>query len=201
MGFGGVYHNANGTTVTAENITTTGIVSAARFRAGNGTEALPAYSFTDRTDKGLYSSGANDTVRIVTAGSNSTSFLTTGISGLSVDAGGYFTLNNTSAPAAFGANQNDYALNANISALLVSSSVASVDITGIVNSSGNGRIVPIINVGTSNNVVLKHQSTSSSAANRFVLPNATDLTLAPGEAATLFYFTANSRWYVMGVGV
>jgi len=51
----------------------------------------------------------------------------------------------------------------------------------------------IQNVGASNNIVLKHQSASSDAVNRFFLPGAVDLTLTPGSGITLNH--NGTYWY------
>lgn len=72
------------------------------------------------------------------------------------------------------------------------SSDASRDITGIV-SKVDGFHLRLINTG-SNNIVIKHDSASSTAANRFYTQSAGDLTLAANQAALFIYDTTSARW-------
>lgn len=70
---------------------------------------------------------------------------------------------------------------------------ASRNLTGIQGGAA-GRIMLLGNVG-SNNLVLVHDATST-AANRFSLPGAANLTLLPGEWTMLRYDSTLSRWTV-----
>jgi hypothetical protein len=54
----------------------------------------------------------------------------------------------------------------------------------------------LINVG-SNAITLKHQSTSSTAANRIIVPWASDYILDPSYAAVLVYDATTSRWRII----
>lgn len=76
------------------------------------------------------------------------------------------------------------------------SSDASRDITGIVSGPGEleSRFLIVLNVG-SNNIVLKDESASSTAANRFALNG--DITLAPDNSAMLWYDGTSNRWRCM----
>lgn len=65
---------------------------------------------------------------------------------------------------------------------------ASRNITGLSVGQTNGYPCEIWNVG-SNNIVLVHQSASSSTANRFINATGADITLASGEMAFLRWFT------------
>lgn len=78
------------------------------------------------------------------------------------------------------------------------SSNASRTITGMV-SAPDGTEVRFINVGT-NNIVLAHQSASSTAANRFLNAGAVDITLAADEAAGAVYDATTQRWRVWKAG-
>jgi len=69
---------------------------------------------------------------------------------------------------------------------------ASRDITGLAGGA-NGRPVLIMNVGA-NDIVLKDESASSTAANRFAL-NA-DITIAPDQTVGLWYDGTSSRWRI-----
>lgn len=94
------------------------------------------------------------------------------------------------------ANQDNYAPSGFYlcDTLELDGGAASRDITGLVPGGGykNRRLV-IRNSGATNNIVLKHDVTST-AANRFSLPGGTDITLAPGESATVVYRASLSRW-------
>lgn len=76
-------------------------------------------------------------------------------------------------------------------------------ITGI-DSSGhdNGRLLWICNIGTTNNVVLANESSSSLAAYRIIGPSAGDVTIAPGGSALLMFDStepSSARWRVLSV--
>jgi hypothetical protein len=96
-------------------------------------------------------------------------------------------------PTQFADNKNDYAGDPNSSIWRLSSN-ASRDLTGIV--AHVGMSVDLVNVG-SNNIVLKHESSSSAVANRILTPSAGDLTLAAAKSAHLWYDSASSRWRVL----
>jgi hypothetical protein len=93
----------------------------------------------------------------------------------------------------FTANQNDLAGDATKSVWRVSSDI-SRDLTGIV--ARVGMFVDLINIGNYD-IVLKHESPSSAAANRILVPNAVDLTLTPNKAARLWYDVLSARWRVL----
>lgn len=95
-------------------------------------------------------------------------------------------------PSQITANQNDYAPtgHANAYAFRLNTD-ASRDITGL-SGGAAGRLIEIYNVG-SNNFTLKDESTSSSAGNRFSLPNG-DLILGPDAMGAFWYDTTSSRW-------
>lgn len=70
---------------------------------------------------------------------------------------------------------------------------ASRDITGLAYKHG-GETLFVVNVG-SNNIVLKDESASSTASNRFALNG--DITLAPDNSVILWYDAESSRWRCM----
>lgn len=111
----------------------------------------------------------------------------------SVQKGG-MVINSSISPAQITANQNDYAptgLSQNY--ILRLNTDASRDITGI--SAGlSGEEKLIINVGAQD-IVLKDESASSTAANRFAL-NA-DVTIQADEAVKIWYDGTSSRWRVI----
>lgn len=99
-------------------------------------------------------------------------------------------------PAQFGANQNDYTEEGgNSAAYFRWSSDASQDVTGLSISQADGDIHVIINVG-SNDIVLKHESASSSAVNRFLCSTGADITLSANQSAEIWYDGTTQRWRV-----
>lgn len=102
--------------------------------------------------------------------------------------------NVVNSPSQITANQNDYTLpSADIVRLDAN---AARDITGFT-AGTSGQSVLLVNVGT-NAITLKHQNTSSTAANRIVIPWAGDYVLdASGGSAVLVYDSTTSRWRVL----
>ena len=105
----------------------------------------------------------------------------------------YVRLTGINTPAQITANQNDYdPSDMGITSVLRLSSDISRDITGIVpNLNGDGRLLILANVGTSS-IVLKDESASSTASNRFALK--ADITLSADGGALLWYDGTSSRW-------
>jgi hypothetical protein len=66
------------------------------------------------------------------------------------------------------------------------------DLTGVVPVTTNTGRELKIEGRNAGGVIIRHDSASSTAANRFSLPGATDLTIANGEVYTFIY--TNSRW-------
>ena len=97
-------------------------------------------------------------------------------------------------PAQITADQNDYAPSGltTCSTLRVSSDAAR-NITGL-SAAETGRILILHNVG-SFNIVLKNESTSSTAANRFY--GSADVTIGSNQCAVLQYDGTTSRWRVL----
>jgi hypothetical protein len=80
--------------------------------------------------------------------------------------------------------------------LEVTDSGANSDITGL---EATGLLVKdkvLMNVGA-NDIVLKHDDAGSPAADRFNIGGAVDLTLNPGDSATVRYVTSESRWRII----
>lgn len=73
---------------------------------------------------------------------------------------------------------------------------ADYSISGIATGS-EGRILTIMNVGTTNSIELLNQSTSSSEANRIIGPNGQPIAIRYGGAVTLIYDGVSSRWRAM----
>jgi hypothetical protein len=114
----------------------------------------------------------------------------------SVADNGSFRLAGVLSPAQISANQNDYAPTGIENAIsLRLNSDASRDITGIATDPDSGRILLVQNVGAQN-IVLKNESASSSAAYRLALK--ADITIAANGAAILWYDTTSVRWRCFG---
>lgn len=73
------------------------------------------------------------------------------------------------------------------------SSDAARDITGLSISQVDGQELVFLNVGASN-VTFKHESVSSTAANRFTCVTGADIILGPGERADACYDGTSQRW-------
>jgi hypothetical protein len=101
-------------------------------------------------------------------------------------------------PSSLSASQNNYAPGT-CDILRLSSSTA-IDITGLVAPSFDGAMRLVINVNASGGsaITLKHESASSTAANRFRSVTGADIVLlADGGSVTLTYSSAISRWRIL----
>lgn len=102
--------------------------------------------------------------------------------------------NVVNSPTQLSADQNDYTLPAADIVRLDAS--AARNVTGFA-AGTSGQAVLLVNVG-SHAITLKHQSTSSTAANRIVVPWAGDYVLdASGGSALVVYDATTSRWRVI----
>jgi hypothetical protein len=106
-----------------------------------------------------------------------------------------FYLEGDISPAQITADQNDYnPTGLATAAVLRLTSDAARNVTGLA-VGADGRIIIVHNVGA-NTIVLKDESASSTAANRFAL-NA-DLTLGADQSGLLRYDAVSSRWRLVG---
>lgn len=108
-----------------------------------------------------------------------------------------FEVLNETTPTQFSANQNNYAAG-DFDALRLSSNAAR-DLTGIAGGV-KGRVMTLQNVG-SNNIILRSESSSSSAANRLVGAGGSDVWLVPGEEIRLYYDSTAARWRIVEYGL
>jgi hypothetical protein len=101
-------------------------------------------------------------------------------------------------PAQITADQNDYDPTGLSTASVIRLDFDSTlrNITGL-QGGADGRLIILINV-SANYGLLKDESASSSAANRFALPGG-DLPLGPDEAFILQYDVTSSRWRPFGL--
>jgi hypothetical protein len=97
----------------------------------------------------------------------------------------------STSPAQITGSQNNYAgCNGFLVCRLTSD--GNYDITGLAGGAAD-RLLIVINAGTFT-LTLKHESASSTAANRFKFVGAADKALAPDGVAILFYDGATTRW-------
>ena len=111
-----------------------------------------------------------------------------------------FRLNGIIGPT-LSANTNDWSPSG-----LNLSSVIRVTLTNLVQLSGieaqtDGTVLHIVRIDTDtdNLFSLLHQSASSTAANRFILPSSAELFISVGGSVTLWYDGTSSRWRVLGL--
>lgn len=103
-----------------------------------------------------------------------------------------------STPAEITTSQNNYVLTG--SAFQRLNCTAASDITGVAPPGGShvdGRMITIHNVGTAK-IALKHDSSSSTAANRFITPTAGDIVLGPNRIVQAIYDGTSTRWRLHG---
>lgn len=187
---GGVYSKAGGTW------SLVGTFQGAQGVAGSvdWTQAADAILFAADADTGVVRIGANS-VGFRAGGST---VLTATASGTTVPGdvwaqtnllgGGLFL--GTGAPAQITANQNNYALPSAVAVVTFDLNAAR-EITGFV-APTSARHITIWN-RSAYNLTLKHESASSTAANRFFFAGA-DFIVPPNQPVSLFYDTYSSRW-------
>lgn len=112
-----------------------------------------------------------------------------------VNVGRTFYLSGDSSPTALTGAVNDYGPAGTESAtvLRIDGGASSRNITGFANGS-DGRVIIVVNIGATADLVLKVADTGSVEANRMLLPNAADITIRPTGAAILIYDATSSRW-------
>ena len=115
-------------------------------------------------------------------------------SGLSYLSGSSGSEINVSSPSAISTSQNNYDPGSG-DVLRLSASASGVNITGLVPRLEKIRL--LINIGTTNNLTLVHESASSSSGNRFITPNGGNYIVAPTGSSTLFYDDTSLRWRVV----
>jgi hypothetical protein len=108
-------------------------------------------------------------------------------------ASGAFAFTGDSRPTALAGNANDFALGTTATGLYLDGGAADRDVTGMQNGT-DGRQMPICNRGTTNAIILRTQSTSSSAANRFAFGGDVTLTAGPGSCFWTQYDSTAQRW-------
>src|SRR5262249_42490958 len=106
-------------------------------------------------------------------------------------------------PGQFTSNQNDLIPDLHVGPAASNDIILRIDIdanrsfTGIDPScAATGRLT-LVNI-SSFNLTLSNQSSSSSAANRFLFPDGNDYVLLPNMGITLWYDNTSTRWRPMG---
>jgi hypothetical protein len=109
-----------------------------------------------------------------------------------------FSLQRTT-PASLAADQNDYTGIADTSSPVIrlNPTTANRTITGISATNLSLRCYCLINISTTLDVILSHESASSTAANRFNFPNERDYVLRPNGSLMIWYDASSSRWRQM----
>jgi hypothetical protein len=105
-----------------------------------------------------------------------------------------------SSPTALAGDVNNYSPTALLEAapgvfLRVDPGGSNRNITGLI-AGRPGQVVRLINLGAANTLILKHQSGSSSAANRFFCSNLADAVVSAGAMITLVYDQTLGAWRV-----
>lgn len=155
----------------------------------NNNSALVGYGFVGDTDTGMFWAGAN--VPAISAGGTELQRWTG--SAASITAG--LILAGEITPTTLAANTDNWTpsgIGPNV--VIRASTDAARNLTGLL-ALPNGTVVCIQNVGAQN-LVLVHDATST-AANRFLLPNNVNLTLLPNMSALLRYDNTSARWRML----
>jgi hypothetical protein len=117
----------------------------------------------------------------------------TGILQTASSIGSTSVANVVSTPSQITSNQNNYTLGTAADIFRISSDAAR-DITGVVaTASGDAKV--LLNVG-SFSITLKHQSASSTAANRFLCAGGSDFVLSADSSCCIIYDSTTARWRV-----
>lgn len=101
-------------------------------------------------------------------------------------------------PANLTASQNNYAPASPFNPILRISANAGLSLTGLVKTY-DGQRTTILNVGT-NAFTLTHEDAASTAANRFLCPGSTNLSISVNGGADLWYDGTTQRWRVALLG-
>jgi len=97
-------------------------------------------------------------------------------------------------PISIPVNQGDYNPGSG-EIIRLTTSVTGVAISGMIPQAEYVRV--LLNVGTSGNIILKHEATTATAAYRFITSTGGDFIMAPTGSATMIYDSTSSRWRVL----
>ena len=116
-----------------------------------------------------------------------------------VDVSQAMLLSGVISPTQITADQDNYAPTGFATASVLRLTVdAARAITGLAGGSA-GRLIMLINADASNNITIKHDTTSTTA-NRFYCPGSVNFVMLPNTSAWAWYDTTSSRWRVEPVG-
>jgi hypothetical protein len=125
------------------------------------------------------------------------SFRWSGMYTTNVDATGTIVHSGVLTPTTLAASANDYAPTGHADTYLFRiSASAAVNLTGLAGGVA-GRKVTLTNVGA-NNIILSHDSASSTAANRWYGANNASVTLRPNGTVEAIYDNTSQRWRIFG---
>jgi hypothetical protein len=91
-------------------------------------------------------------------------------------------------------DNNDVPLGGSLMYIVVSNDMDAI--TGMAGDVTLGSIIFVVNIGPTNNLVIKNNNVSSSAGNRILTVAGIDLTVPPFCTALLGYDTTNQEWHV-----
>jgi len=107
---------------------------------------------------------------------------------------GSLILDSTAFTTASG-NNNDIPVAGSLMYIIVSNNNDAI--TGITPDANLGYLIFVVNVGPTNNLVIKNNSSSSAAGNRIISYSGSDVTVAPLQTALLGYDTTNQEWHII----
>jgi hypothetical protein len=108
-------------------------------------------------------------------------------------ASGAFALTGDSRPTQLAGNADNFALGTTATGLYLDGGAADRNVTGMQNGT-DGRQMPICNRGITNAIILRTESASSTAANRFAFGGDVTLTAGPGSCFWTQYDSTAQRW-------
>lgn len=124
--------------------------------------------------------------------------VTTTVEG-SLSIGEQLLLVGANSPAAIAGANNDYAALPNTASVArISASAPGASITGLTGGTA-GRVAILLNIGTADSISIINDSAASLAANRILLSDSMNLTMAPNSSLILWWDTVSSRWRNIGV--
>lgn len=97
-------------------------------------------------------------------------------------------------PSALSVSEGDWNPGAG-DVIRASASTTGINISGIVLGSEYTRI--LINIGSSNNITLKHEASSATAANRIITSTGGDHIIPPTGTVSILYDITSSRWRIL----
>lgn len=110
---------------------------------------------------------------------------------------GLLTLDGVTFTTSSGDN-NDAPVNGSLMSVSVTNNNDAI--TGVALGQSIGAVIWLVNISSTNNLVVKNNNSGSVAANRILTANGLDLTVPPSWTAELNYDITNSVWHVVQLG-